>query len=214
MPRRMPPLDSAFRVEILNAEDLVTRLEAARIALASQAMTRHTLHVKKLELLYELAYLRVFLAWENFLEQSFLRFLCGYRHSGGQESILSGNYCRTLSDASATLFGNRGFALWHTPSTVVTRAQSFFANGRHEIIVSSNQARLAHFAAIRHRIAHAQDHAKFQFDQTTMALCGKRYLGSRPGVFLRDWAPSSTPPRRWIDAIAGELFSLAKQINK
>src|SRR5712672_2619521 len=39
------------------------------------------LDLNKLELLYELAYLRFFIQWEVFLEQSFLRYLCGYSSS-------------------------------------------------------------------------------------------------------------------------------------
>jgi hypothetical protein len=78
--------------------------------------------------------------------------------------------------------------------------------------LQSSAARLAMFAAIRHRVAHGQDDAKQKFNQATMFLCGRRYRGARPGSFLRDWDTSSQPNRRWLEVISLELANLARQI--
>ena len=78
------------------------------------------------------------------------------------------------------------------------------------MVIASNLSRLEQFAAIRHRIAHAQEHARIQFDLATMSLAAKRYKGARPGRFLRDW---ESPSRRWLDAIADELKYLSVQIT-
>jgi hypothetical protein len=79
-------------------------------------------------------------------------------------------------------------------------------------VCQSNLARLEAFAAIRHRIAHGQDDAKTKFDAATMLLAGKRYYGSRPGSFLREFDASLTPSRRWIEIISNELVGLISQI--
>lgn len=126
MPRQLPPLATEFGREVSRAQDLVQRLELARIALARDARSRHLLHVSKLELFYEFAFLRVFLTWEAFLEQTFLRYLCGYHHSGGQEATHSTHYYRTLADAERAVLGQHRYVLWHNPDIVVVRAQNFF----------------------------------------------------------------------------------------
>jgi hypothetical protein len=102
------------------------------------------------------------------------------------------------------------YRLWHNPTQIIARCHGFIVNGYHETVVSSNLARLNHFAAIRHRIAHAQSHARAQFDHATMNLAAKRYKGGRPGKFLRDW---ESPSRRWLEGIADELKHLANQIT-
>ena len=212
MPRNLPPLADDFGKEVARANDLARRLERARVLLAGKADTRHILHVSRLELVYELAYLRIFIAWENFLEQAFFRYLCGYQHSGGREVIWSPQYYGTLADAELALLGHRQYVLWHNPNLVVTRAQQFFDNGRHETVISSNLARLEHLAFIRHRIAHSQEHSKRNFDIATMMFCGKRYPGSRPGRFLRDQDLRTPPPNRWLEIVSDEFLGLAQQI--
>ena len=108
------------------------------------------------------------------------------------------------------LYGNRSYLLWHNPEAVINRASKFFDQSRCEVVISSMKGRIEHFAAIRHRIAHA--HASSGFDQATVAIAGRRYPAARPGVFLRDWAPHSPVPMRWIEVIVMELRGLAFQI--
>ena len=213
MPRRLPPLATSFDEEVSRAEELVRRLEAARVALIKSPDAQNLLNVANLELFYEYAFLRVFLAWEYFLQETFVRFLCGYQHSSGQETIRGGGYYRNLPDAENAVLNGRDYVLWHNPNAVVRRAQRFFATGQHEQVLSSNLMRLEHFAAVRHRIAHSQRHARDQFDVTTMALCAKRYRGSRPGRFLRENNPMTNPPTKWLSIIAQELSGMAKQIT-
>lgn len=136
------------------------------------------------------------------------------QHSVGQEVMRSNRYYSSLSNAEQAIRQSRSYILWHNPNSVLTRAQTFFSNSRHEIVISSNLTRLEYFANIRHRIAHSQEHAKNQFDLTTMALCGVRYPGSRPGKFLRDQKPASSPTQRWLETISQELSRLAEQIGR
>lgn len=192
---------------------IVVAISADQLSgMSNHSNVGYLMHASKLELLYELAFLRVFIAWENFLEQTFLRFLCGYQHSGGQESLIGAQYCPTLNAAENVVLGGRQYASWHNPNAVVIRSQQIFSKGRHETVLSSNIARLEHFAAIRHRVAHSQAHAKKQFDTATMTLSGRRYPGSRPGKFLRDLSSAHSPPQRWIKVISLELSGLAGQI--
>jgi hypothetical protein len=205
----MPNLAQDFATSAIGAMDFARGIESARARLAV-AEARRYLPLAQLELAYELAFLRMFTAWEDFIEQSLLRYMCGYAARHGQEQPVGGRYCSTLSAAKAALYGNQQYLLGHNPGKIIARVAQHLRQSRHEIVIASIHGRMEHFAAIRHRIAHAQ--ASTDFDTATMALAGKRYRGSRPGRFLRDWAPHAPAPSRWIDMIAVEFKGLAFQI--
>jgi len=213
MPRVMPGLAKAFEADPLRAVDLSQKGETARANLRPGPGRGGLISLQHLELLYELAYLRVFLAWEVFLEESFLRYMCGYAAGHGQEIPTSGKYFGKLETARAALYNQRDYVLWHNPTVVLRRVSAHIDQGRHEGVIRSIAGRLESFARVRHRIAHSQPHAKTAFDQTTMSLCGKRFLGSRPGRFLRDFAPGRPAPVRWLTVVTTELTALAFQIT-
>jgi hypothetical protein len=212
MPRLMPRYDRVLARDFGVAATLVTTLENARVAGTSVNGIKIT--QRDIEFAYETAYLRMFTVWEDFLENSLIRFLCGYRHSAGQEQLKAGTYYPTIADSRAAILGKNQYLLWHNPTRVIALAQKFLAPGRFDTVLLSAQSQLEHFAAIRHRIAHAQEHARVQFDGASMSLAGRRYPGSRPGRFLRDIVPSSMPPMRRIDDLGASLVSLAEQICK
>ena len=217
MARRLPPLAKRFAAEVVSASNFAQNIELAAVALKNSPANQLPLNLQTVELSYELSYLRIFLAWEEFLEQTFQRLLCGYAHSQGQESLLpTMTYASTISEANHRILGTRDFVLWHSPKTIIKRCRAHFTPvGHFELVVASSYATLERYSAVRHRIAHSQDHAKGEFDTVTMNLTGKRYRGSRPGRFLRAWTPSAlgTPtPLRWITKISNDLVTLANQI--
>lgn len=213
MPRIIPSLSTNFDQEISRAEALVLRLENAHLALENSRKPERIGH-PALEMSYELAYLRIFIAWEVFLEQVFYRLWCGHAPRGQPpERCLAGmSYCRTIAIAESTLLGGRSYALWHNPSHIVIRANRFFQPGNFALVIQSNQSKLDEYAAARHRVAHGQGHARQRFDLATMNMASRRYSGGRPGRFLRDQQRGNIPPRRWLNAISADLSGLAHQI--
>jgi hypothetical protein len=208
----MPPLAVQFRQRVSEALALARAGDLAAAAPLG-APLRSEWHVARVELLYELAYLRIFVEWELFLEQTFLRYLCGYVSIGGHMyPSVAGGFCATLQTAETTILAGRPFALWHDPIRVITRARQFLSKCPHESVIASHTARLVDLAAVRHRIAHGQKDAKQKIDSATINLTGRRYRGARPGRFLRDWDHSGAPPRRWLSALGLELGNLAQQM--
>jgi hypothetical protein len=211
MPRRLPRLDHQLTAQIGASLSLVSRLEANMASVDRASPSR--IRLNDMELAYELAYLRVFMEWEVLLEGAFHRFMCGYAHSNGQEPLTAGNsYCIKISDAETILLHGRQYLLWHNADHVIIRAARIFNNSRYEQVLASAQQRLIHFAAIRHRIAHAQQDAANKFDLASMNIAGRRYAGARPGRLLRDWKAGANPPSRWLAEIFGEIERLAQQI--
>jgi hypothetical protein len=212
----MPDLAASFQTKIDNSLSLPEGLVQLRAKLKSGTPEAGLLHQDKIDTSYEAVYLRIFVAWEDFLEASFMRFLCGYKTTTYtptfNPSTSAHTPARTLAAANLLILGGQQYKLWHNPKHVTARSIGFFTAGRHETILSSSTSRIEYFASIRHRIAHGQDDAKNKFDVATMALAGRRYPGSKPCLFLRDWVPGTTPRMRWIEAISDELHGLASQI--
>jgi hypothetical protein len=214
MPRPMPRLDVAFGQEVKSAIDLTKAGERIRIVSGYGSELYKEWSPLRLEALYELAYLRSFVAWEWFLEATFLRYLCGFASpTHGQATMVSGRpFHRNIQAAETAVLAGQQFMLWHGPQKVVNRCAAHVLNGRHEQVINSRITRIQHFADIRHRVAHDRQDVRNKFDAATMALATRRYPGSRVGSFLRDWVPGSSPRLRWLDHITAELASLAAQI--
>lgn len=213
MPRVMPALEATFRARASEAIKLAEIGELAKAGAITGSQTRRNLYPSRLEALYEMAYLRIFVSWEAFLEQVFLRYLCGYRSRFGLAVPSTGtSYSSTLAAAEQAVLAGSKYVLWHNPSVVITKARKFFSNSPIEAIILSNTTRLDHLAAVRHRITHSQRHARQRFDAATMIIAGRRYKGGRPGAFLRDRDNSATPSVRWLEQLGREFQGLAGQI--
>ncbi|HFD88061.1 MAG TPA: hypothetical protein ENJ35_10350 [Gammaproteobacteria bacterium] len=209
----MPELSRTFRARATEAIKLARVGEIARAESRRGSETQRGLHHARLELLYELAFLRVFLAWETFLEASFLRYLCGYSSSVGGAVVLPGRrFYSTITQAEHAVVGRRRFVLWHDPDRVVDRSNQFLQSSPVATVVQSYAGQLKRIAAIRHRIVHVQKDARQNFDEATMAIAGRRYRGGRAGAFLRDRDASAYPPARWLETLTDELQNLAVQI--
>jgi len=213
MPRTMPPLDSQFGMLVDRALGLAEAGEVLFATFSVGSIARKELTPYRLEALHEMAFLRIFLSWESFLEESFLRLLCGYQTSSGITPALKQPPARTLMDASHALLGSQPFISWTRPGEIGPRCRRYVTGGSHENVIQSVRARLDHFADVRNRIAHRSEYARAQFDSATIGPAGRRYRGASAGRFLREHRPSSSPPERWLSALGTELKNLAKQIT-
>jgi len=207
----MPALEQVFATQVVAAVDLALAGERIRASVAIGSITRTELTIVRLEALYESAFLRAFLAWEEFLEETFLRYLCGYHSKLGPCSLL-GIPHKNIAGANAAVLGGNSFVSWADPDKVVKRSKRFMNAGFHETVLNSDLSRLILFKDIRNRIAHSSEYARMQFDTATRALALKRYPGSSPGRFLRDRGQTLPIPKSWLELITDELKALSKQI--
>ncbi len=163
------------------------------------------------EIAYELAFLRLFGSWESFLEEIFVRLLCGYERSGGdQEPLKAGeSYSNKIGHAETRMLNGRRYVSWYVPSDIVGRCRGFFSHGNLEAVIASATVVLEDQRVVRHQIAHVQKHASSMFDSTTMRLVGRRFPASSAGRFLRS---DANPGVRWLEHFAVQLKGLAHQI--
>jgi hypothetical protein len=213
MPRQMPPLASKFADRAKAASGIAEAGEVIRSGARRGSTIYRELRLSRLEALHEMAYLRIFVAWEVFLEATFLRTQCGYESPLYSPVFVVGRSREpTLSAAQIALYGSQQYLLWHNPNSTVARARLWFDRCPLEHVILSNLSRLEGFAAVRHVIAHGSADARQKFDAAAIGLAGRRYPGSSAGRFLRDWDHTAVPRRRWLNSIADELSGLAGQI--
>ncbi len=209
----MPGLAREYHSAVAAALGIARAGDIIRDLSKPGSRTYRELSVARLDALYEMAYLRIFVGWEYFVEASFLRMMCGYHSPIWTPGFPSGKArLTTLGGAQIALYKGRRYLLWHNPKDIRDRGREWFSAGPHELVAVSSFSRLEWFAAVRHRIAHGSDDARRQLDNATINLCGRRFRGSSAGRFLRTWDESTTPRRRWLSTMGDELASLAAQI--
>lgn len=135
-------------------------------------------------LIMELSFLRIFLAWEDFLEQSFVRYMCGGMTASGYRPQLY-VHPASLEHAYDILRGQRAFIEWSNGSEVLQRARLFFKNGYpyHPAIAGALQE-LEEMRILRNGIAHRSATAIRHFEDLARRLLGYRPRGLSPGVLL------------------------------
>ena len=212
MPRKLPQFDLALEAKARVACKVVLTGENSALHRVKSGLNWTP---ARLEYLYEFAYLRVFATWESILENIFLRSLCGFYGSKGQEQLVCGKYYRSIIDAEKAALSGQPFMLWHSTAKVIGRLQKHIRSGvgcpaLQETVISSNQARLDALSAIRHRVVHDQSDASLKFKKATLMLFGKTF--ERPGRFLRAMDTTVSPPRPWLDSLIVEFIGLTAQM--
>ena len=119
MPRQMPPYAAWFQQRV---DEAIRIARAGDLVIASNPVgtpLRREWHFSRVELLYELAYLRIFLEWETYLQETFVRYLCGYRSARGMCAPIAGTQYRAdLSSAESDVLRGRFETRRSRPSSV------------------------------------------------------------------------------------------------
>jgi hypothetical protein len=217
MPRPMPKLARGFELKVAQALELANKIEVARSRLTGPG-DRSLLHPERIELVYEMAFFRFYLAWEEFLEETFIRYMAGYVSPQYSPVSRTGFLYPNLAAALSAMLGGRTYKLWHDPSIVVARSAGFLDRAPHELVIGSALTDLERYSRVRHRIAHAQDNAKVEFDAACIALLGHKVKGSKAGKLLRTpyvdpAGAAANPGHLWLHEIASTYVSLANQIG-
>ncbi|HEX5284746.1 MAG TPA: hypothetical protein VFW30_11565 [Bryocella sp.] len=173
--------------------------------------------IDRLEALYEMAFLRIFISWETFLEDTFQRCICGRLSLPTGVTLVYPPYC-AFEDAELAILDGSSFFGWADPIKVRDLAKRFVAGGYggtvggpHQQVISSNLSRLRALKSIRNFIAHKSAKAKDDFEQSALLLSGVSYAGSSPGRFLRDSTSSASTESR-LQVFAREFGNLAQPI--
>jgi hypothetical protein len=132
----------------------------------------------------ELRFVRATLAWENFLENTMLCYLCGARSAVGNNYPINGAVSATLSAAQRVALGGAPYGRWLNPNWVIGRTGALFAaHNPYHILAGPvfDEVRV-----IRNRIVHRSDAVRVQFRQLVTQLHGVVRPTMTPGRLLTE----------------------------
>jgi hypothetical protein len=159
----------------------------------------------------ELAFFRAFLAWESFLEESFILYLMGKKPPRGKPPRRFA-MPPTLQAAEDFAAEGQDYAKWNIDK-LKNRAERFFKGGgpftgplqAHRTVLTDAQT-------LRNAIAHNSASARRKFETLV-----RRTLGTVPpdftvGKFLDTTVPTSSPPNTFLDSHLEMIEFVARQI--
>lgn len=127
--------------------------------------------------LTEAAVVRVHIAWERFLEQSFLSYLVG-------ETTVSGAHVATylappsFDHANRVLIGTQRYVDWGNPEIVVKLADLYFPSGApYKAALAAIQGDLYDLRAVRNAAAHLSTSTSVQLDGVALRRLRKPISG-------------------------------------
>lgn len=189
-----------FKIELINAIELLDKIEN----------NPRVLHQPQIDLIFELAFLKIFIAWENFLENTFIRYMCGALSLSGKKPIRI-VFIRYLGQALKVICGDRPYADWVSVEIVVERASRFFDGGEpYTTPLQSAAAELTDIRRIRNHIVHHSSKSSGAFNTLLLNIYGFRPKGMTAGRFLRQRLARGGDQK--IQEYANTLQSVARMI--
>lgn len=168
---------------------------------------------KRCDSITELAFLRAFLAWEGFVEESFLLYLMGQvppRGRAPRRYAFPPNYDAALKWVVPE---GRDYAQWTHPQHVGARAERFFHGGRPFVpVLRHNQNVLEEARKIRNAIAHDSTGVREIFERLVRTKLGTLPPNLSVGGFLSTTVPANVPGVSFLDFYIGKIEFAAHQI--
>lgn len=198
-----------FEESIDNALDLLTLADSLRIRLLDGRIIR--IGSRRRELYASIALLRIHLAWEDFIENVFIRYMCGAQTASGYSPVLLGAPYPNSRAALSNLLGGSSYLTW-SPNNIVTRANVYFDRGDPFVaMVNSARNSLIQINTVRNRFAHRSQFAIVEFETVIRNAIGYMPRGINPGRFLL-MADPNNPGLRFVDTYAAILRVSARSI--
>ncbi len=127
--------------------------------------------------LTEAAVLRMHIAWERFLEQSFLTYLMGERSLSGA-TIPTYLTPPSVEHANRVLIGTQKYVDWGNPEIVTRLAELYFPAGApFKVPLAAIQSHLFDFRAIRNAAAHLSTTTSTQLDGVALRRLKRAVVG-------------------------------------
>lgn len=160
-----------------------------------------------------MAFLRAFLAWEVFVEESFILYLVGQRAPRGRTPTRYAFPSNLDMAAQWVVPEGRSYASWTMPQHVSSRAERFFREGRpFAAVLRGNQNALDEARIIRNAIAHKSMSAREKFEALARNKLGTLPNNLTVGAFLITTIPLSTPPISFLESYIARVEIAAAQI--
>lgn len=187
--------------------------DACRWALPGPGGKHPMISSQRRDSMAELAFFRAFLAWETFLEESFVLYLAGQKPPQGR-SPRRYSFPPNLQVATEWVVPEgQDYATWTVVSRVCERAERFFqGGGPFAPILRSNQHAFDESRILRNAIAHASANAQAKFENLLRNRLGTLPANVSVGAFLALTLPKSSPPVSFLEHYLAKIEFAARQI--
>jgi hypothetical protein len=180
---------SDFTRRIDNACCLVNEMREYKIVRGNRTRQIRTTSSYKI---IEMAFLEMFLSWEEFLELAFIKYMCGAKTNTGyhpKRYVFPPN----IDHAQKFLLLNgKKYSDWTNPQDVIQRAETVFEGGQpFALALRPSLKDLENIRTIRNAIAHQSGRAWQQFTDIARNELGYTPRGIVPGMFLQSIKPSN-----------------------
>lgn len=161
----------------------------------------------------EAAFLRAFLSWESFIEESFVLYLSGQRPPRGRAPRRYAYPPTYHMAAEWVVPEGRPYASWANAAGVSTRAERFFKDGRpFAPVLRANLSLFDEARTIRNAIAHKSADARQKFETLVRNKLGTLPPNLTVGSFLGMTAPGSAPPVSFLEHYVSKIDFVARRI--
>lgn len=199
---------NTFEFALGSAVDLCAAVEPF-VGRAFKSRTVRQLHSSQARRVVSLAFLAMIASWEEFLEGTFVRYVCGARSMMRRRPPLKFGPAATLEDAYAVVSGqqkfdpSRRYLNWSAEDTL-RRASLFFVSGSpFSDALLPRKVALEDANVIRNRVAHSSQKARGAFREVAARLLGAKL----PRAFaVGDLLLERVPPACKCDYSGGTLF--------
>lgn len=175
--------------------------------------TRPLISQQRRDHMTEMAFLRGFLAWESFVEESFVLYLCGQKPPRGRTP---NRYAFPPDQKTAMAWvipEGRDYAQWTDAQHVRERAERFFKAGRpFAPVLRGNQSVLDEVRIIRNGITHKSVSARQKFETVVRTKLGSLPPNLTIAGFLAMTVPGSSPPVSFLESYVAKIDLAAQQI--
>ncbi|MEA3065943.1 MAG: hypothetical protein QOJ27_2395, partial [Sphingomonadales bacterium] len=183
----------AYSIQAIQAEYVAASTRTASFVSTSRGLVTpagRSIHVRDLEEVAGLGLLKLTLAWESFLEDSFLRYLCGAPSCAGVGPTLLVPKEPTLRTAYSSLLGGQKYLGWQSATTLARANKCFAAGAPYASAIGGATTDLKQISAVRNRIAHRSPFSVTEFQAVVVAELGSVPRGMTPGRFLLGALPN------------------------
>ena len=202
----LPKIIADFRADILLHKGFISRayvLDAGGIPLTSE---------NEREFIVESAFLRMFVAWESFLEHALIDYLLGEPSISGRAPVRFVTPA-SVSHCAAILIGTQRYVDWANPEIVRKLTQLYLDQGDPlASVIASIQVDLFDLKTLRNAAAHSAGTTAHALDALASRKLNKQCVGIHVTTLLLALDRSSNPPATILDYYLNLLDTAAEQI--
>lgn len=180
MSRQIRFCQTKFRDRIISIADFADGIEMLK-----NSQTHVSINRKYKDHLLGFCLMQYFVAWEDFLEDCFARYLCGYKGLSGRAISLVSTRESSLASAQAKILGGRNYVNWSVDNTI-NRSKAFFSPVNViNSTLSLQRNDIESINKVRNAVAHRSSYARAEFELIVFNELGYLPVGITPGKFLR-----------------------------